>query len=451
MKPSKEIRNRAKSFYNALDLDTPINFGVDDLVERCLEQGLYVDHIHGTGSRDPVEELASHIDFSEGSGSYLFTGNRGTGKTTELLRLAKLLHDFDCEVFYADMSEYITLTQRIEITDFLISVVGAFSEKVDARFNQQTKNEGFFERVLSFLNSDVRFDEVKIPAGPAELKASLHQNPSFKSELQQKTRGLVEQLVRQAREFVNEAVRTVRDERADENKKIVLIIDSVERLRGVGDSKDVGEVFKSAETLFASHADKLRFTGLNTIYTVPPYLSALAGGLGAYYSGGRIYSLPSVHIYQCCPGVGETPKPYTDGLSKMCTIVGRRYPQWEAFFSQAQLERLATNSGGDLRDFFRMLRLAIARAPALNQLPLPDELLSDAEDAVRNDMLPMAADDRGWLKKIMARHKPELPSRDALPEFARLQQGKYVLQYQNGEEWYDVHPLLRAEVGPLHE
>jgi hypothetical protein len=42
--------------------------------------------------------------------------------------------------------------------------------------------------------------------------------------------------------------------------------------------------------------------------------------------------------------------------------------------------------------------------------------------------------------------KPELPSLDALPDFARLQEGKYLLHYRNGEDWYDVHPLLRAEV-----
>jgi hypothetical protein len=80
------------------------------------------------------------------------------------------------------------------------------------------------------------------------------------------------------------------------------------------------------------------------------------------------------------------------------------------------------------------------------QLPVPDALITDAEDAVRNDMLPIADDDRGWLRKIMTSHKPELPSLDVLPDFARLQEGKYLLHYRNGEDWYDVHPLLRAEV-----
>lgn len=39
-----------------------------------------------------------------------------------------------------------------------------------------------------------------------ELKASLQQNPTFKEELQKKTRGLVEQIVKQARTFAGEAV-----------------------------------------------------------------------------------------------------------------------------------------------------------------------------------------------------------------------------------------------------
>ncbi|GAB6906342.1 conserved hypothetical protein [Desulfosarcina cetonica] len=289
MTNASSIRDRAKTFYNALDLDRPINFGVRDLVENSLDSSVYVEHIHGTGQRDPVQELAAHIDFSASAGAYLFTGNRGTGKTTELLRLAKILHDFGCEVFYADLSEYLTLTQRIEITDFLIAILGAFSEKVEARIGKAPGSQGFFERVWSFLESDVRFDEIAIPAGAVELKASLHHNPSFKAELQRKTRGLVEKLVKQARDFVAEAVQTIRRERAAPDKKIVLIVDEVERLHGVGDSKDVNEVFKSAETLFASHAEKLRFTGLNTVYTVPTYLPALAGGLGAYYAGGRIY------------------------------------------------------------------------------------------------------------------------------------------------------------------
>jgi hypothetical protein len=443
-----ELRARARVLYNALNFDTPVNFGQDELIAG-LGRDKYVDNLHGEAERDPVQELANQIDRSDSAGAYLFIGNRGTGtgKTTELLRLATILREYDCEVFYADMTECLTLTQRIEVTDFLISVLGAFSEKIAERFSENPGKRGFYERIRDFLvNTNVQFTEVKLPVGSTEFKAALQQNPTFKQQLQEKTRGLVEQIVKQARDFAAEAALYVRGQRADPNRKIVLIVDSVERLRGVGDTADIREVFKSAETVFSSHADKLRFPAVNVVYTVPRYLSALAGALGAVYAGGRIYALPSVHIYECCPAPGDEPAPHKPGIARMREVVDRRCEEWRDFFSEAQLARLAQHSGGDLRDYLRMLRLAVARVLQTGQLPIADALITDAENAVRGDMLPIADNDRAWLRKIMTSHKPELPSLDALPDFARLQEGKYLLHYRNGEDWYDVHPLLRAEV-----
>lgn len=63
-------------------------------------------------------------------------------------------------------------------------------------------------------------------------------------------------------------------------------------------------------------------------------------------------------------------------------------------------------------------------------------------------MLPIAAAARAWLAGSKRTDGHCLPSLDRLPEFARLQQGKYVLEYRNGEDWYDVHPLLRRAVDP---
>ncbi len=437
-----DLRSRKKKFFNALDFSTPINFGVEDLVENALSEVFYVRSLHGNSDSDAVQQLADYIDFSESAGAYLFTGNRGTGKTTELLRLAKILDGYGMEVFYADMAEYLNLSQRVEVSDFLISVLGAFSEKVGKRFGNEPGKTSFFERVWDFLQTDVKFTEFNIK-GPVEFKAALSRNPNFKDKLQTATRSHVQQLVQQGRDFALEAVEQVRHKRKDPDRKVVLIIDSVERLRGGGDDGDVSAVFKSVETLFSSHRDELRFTGLNVVYTVPPYLQALAGALGASYSGGQIYALPSIHIYEKKPAAGQAPALSELGLAKMRAIVAKRYPEWSDFFTQAQLSRLATSSGGDLRDYFRMMRLALTSIAAI-----PEDCLDHAENAVRSDMLPIAADDREWLAKISLSHEPELPSLHELPNFARLQEGKYLLNYRNGEAWYDVHPLLRDEVKP---
>jgi len=436
-----ELRPKVKKCINALNASQPIVFGDDKLVKDGADKSLYVSGLHGV-NKDLMRDLSDQIDFDEGGGTYLFSGNRGTGKTTELMRLAERLQQLGCEVFYLDMFEYLNLTMSVEITDFLISVMGGLSEKIEERFGANPSNIDFFSRVGNFLQTKVILEGITIPVINAQLKMSLQQDPVFKKRLQEGMRGHVAQLVQDTRDFVAEAIQLIRS-KTSPNKKIVLIVDSVEKLRGVGDSKDLAEVFKSVETLFSGHTDKLQFQSLHLVYTVPPYLSALVGGLAALYSGGKIFMLPSVHVYEGCPKNAKPPVQSLDGLATMIEIVTRRFPEWNEFFTEAQMARLAANSGGDLRDFFRLVKLCISQAMYQPELPLPDKVLEDAENDLRNDM-PLADDDIQWLKKIQQSHKRELTNQDRLPEFTRLTESKYILNYRNGDDWYDVHPLLRA-------
>jgi hypothetical protein len=54
------------------------------------------------------------------------------------------------------------------------------------------------------------------------------------------------------------------------------------------------------------------------------------------------------------------------------------------------------------------------------------------------------------LKNIAASHDACLPSNSKLGTLARFFDGKLVLNYRNGEDWYDVHPLIRENVGLLN-
>lgn len=379
-------RSRAKVFFNHLDPDRPINFGLDELIAGAEAQPeqLYVESIHDS---DPAIELAAQIDFSPSAGAYLFTGNHGTGKTTELMRLGRILINLGCEVFYVDLDRHLSLARPIGITDLLISMLKALLEQVNARFG--------------------------VEIGEPRLEEEMH----------------VHELVSHARRLVLEVVDLVRKRRGDPNMKVVLIADSINRLRGSGMPEQIHAVLQSAVQLFSSCAHSLRFTGMSVVYTVPPYLQALAGQLGSLYAGGRVYTLPSA----LCANEGE---------ARMLAIVAKRYPSHSEFFSDAQLRRLAHSAAGNLRDFFRMLRLAIVGASRI-ETRAADAVLMNVEDAVRCDMLPIAADDRDSLRRIDHEHRAALPSSDELPRFARLQQGKYILQYRNGEDRFTVHPLLR--------
>lgn len=68
-----------KGLYQALDFDRPLDYANED------DKKLYVLGMHGTDG-NPVDELCTAIEISKQPKSWLFTGHRGVGKSTELRR-----------------------------------------------------------------------------------------------------------------------------------------------------------------------------------------------------------------------------------------------------------------------------------------------------------------------------------------------------------------------------
>jgi hypothetical protein len=93
------------------------------------------------------------VEWQDGGGVCLFTGQRGTGKSTELKRLKKRLEDGGAVVFYADLSEFLLLTKEVEISDFLVSVAGAMSEQVLAAYGASPGNRSYWQRFTRFMET----------------------------------------------------------------------------------------------------------------------------------------------------------------------------------------------------------------------------------------------------------------------------------------------------------
>ena len=72
------------------------------LQDRPLEPGdpLYQPVYDHPGCDDPVKELARRINYADVESLSLFSGFRGSGKTTELFRLRKRLKDAGLTVLY---------------------------------------------------------------------------------------------------------------------------------------------------------------------------------------------------------------------------------------------------------------------------------------------------------------------------------------------------------------
>lgn len=428
MPTSPAIRESLKALYNAL-------------ADRVLEPDdpVYVAQVNRSAETDAIEEIATEVDWQEGGGICLFTGQRGTGKSTELKRLKKRLQDLGATVFYVDISEFMLLTKEVEISDFLISVSGAMSEQLQQRYQASPGNRSYWERLIGFLDTKVEFQELGIKAPGFDIKAALKSDPDFKSRVQQAARGHVAQLVQDAHGFLAEAVNFVRQQEGDPNRKVVLLLDSVERIRGVG--SEAMAVYESVRSLFFGHAEHLRVPLLHIVYTIPPYLSILASGAGSLMGGAVARRLVSTHIFQ-----DRSREADPAGLAVLRDVIAARYPAWGALFSREALDKLALSSGGDLREFFRLIRLCLPAVRDDSQLPLGIDAVKPAEEAARREMLPIPADHLTWLKRITVSHDTCLDKDADLPTLAHFLDNRLVLNYRNGSDWYDVHPLLREVV-----
>ena len=200
-------------------------------------------------------------------------------------------------------------------------------------------------------------------------------------------------------------------------------------------------VYESVRNLFFGHAENLRVPLLHIVYTIPPYLSVLASGAGSLMGGVVARRLVSTHIFKSRSRDADP-----EGLKVLREVITARYPAWKKLFQPAAIDQLALSSGGDLREFFRLIRLCLPAVRDDSQLPLSAEAVKTAENAARSEMLPIPADHLGWLQRISKTHDTCLEKDADLPTLAHFLDNRLVMNYRNGSDWYDVHPLLREVV-----
>ena len=419
-------------------------------LENAVDRQLYVPSmVKEMVGEDPIKQLAFQIGAAKSSSVYLFSGMIGTGKSTQLLRLAKDLTDKGHIAVYVDMGHIGTTTTPVSIVDLMLSVVGAFSERASEALSQDVVKEDYWTRASNFFKSKIRIEgfdfgfETGAPGvkATAKVKVEMENNPSFKQKLQAATGGLAGEFIKDVRQYVGDiAEKWLAGKPAD--TRIVLILDSMERIQGNGTASD--PVMASVRKLFRENFDELILPPLQVVYTVSPYLRKLEPTVYARVGAANVATLATLPVYM--KEDGRTGR--DSAIAPLVEFLERRFPDWINVLTAGQLRDIILKSGGDFREFANLLRSLVSRAAVDDdvKLPLPDTFIASTCKVVARDRLPLQVPVRERLKVIHQTQQPQLNTDADYDGFVADLTVKNALMYLNGEEWYGVHPLLWEEM-----
>ncbi|MDT7835529.1 KAP family NTPase [Aquabacterium sp. OR-4] len=424
----QDIEDLLTRFTNRLRFEQPLD------VSKLEDEGLYVTGLHG--GTDAVARLRKDILRVAGEGVFLFTGQPGSGKSTELQRLRRDLLErpaHDCKVYYCDLEEWLNLNAPVTLSSFLVALLSSWVDQVGSLQGQRSPAE----RLIDFFTGTRLVPEsLKLDAGAGPLKAqiqlALQTDDSFRKELEANLKKQQSRIVTQAHQLVAD----LKHDLCANGERCVLLADSVEKIRGYGD--EAGQVYESVQRLFVSEGAALRMPGLHVVYSVSPFLLEQNTQLAASLGTGFVVNMPSVHVF-----AERSRAPDVAGLAAMQALVARRFPEWSQVFTPAQLQRLAENTGGDLRDFLRAIRVALSDDIA--QLPVSDATVDFALGHVSPGRA-IPAEHVRWLARLDNSHDAELAADIDANVLQRYLATKHVLAYLNGSTWYAVHPMAREWV-----
>ncbi len=350
----------------------------------------YVPH---SAASNTIQAIRSRLNPASGRGQIIFfSGHRGTGKSTELHRLANQLADEYTPIHltikdFADPANF-------GVVDYLLAIGSAIAraepQKTMAR----------------------QFRSLTIDLGLAAMDSvAFWPNPTLRAEIREKTGTRLQEMLT--------AINADLAAMAKQGKAPVLVVDDLDKL-----SVD------QALALYQGLGANLDKIACSSIHCVPL----------AMLQSPEIALLPEYHVeilrvLQISSITGELVQESVDVLSSMIT---RRVPS--TWFAEGSLAALAEASGGVLRDLIKLTSDCLVELEISGQNTTSRTMVWNVvnEQSVQR-RITIDTDSMEALTAIHASHRISGMSPSTV---ASLIDRSLVLVHSDAALWYQVHPLL---------
>ncbi|MFM7405429.1 MAG: ATP-binding protein [Cuspidothrix sp.] len=353
--PHFQRANTLKSAFNVCTLEP---------LEGLEIEKYYVD-LSAVRKTSAVDGVSTILDFQEPANfsTILFTGHRGSGKSTELKRIQKIWEQ-SYHVIYLEVNEETDINDA-NYTDLYLIVIKQVElalRKLGLNFDQKLLNsfEVWFEEITKeneeSVEKSVNIDaEASLQGGApfiaklmVKLLAQIKGSDKQKTTIRQTLEKDISRLKTDINLLLDDAYVKLR-KKYPEFKGLLIIFDNLDRIPpGVADH------------LFFEYAAQLQELHCTIIYTVPiSVLCSPKNPLSLF--DGNPHIVPMVNIYQLDRNIPNLD--YNQlGLDAIASLLEKRVDIDAVFNSRGELLELAKASGGHVRQLMQMMRSACQTA-----------------------------------------------------------------------------------------
>jgi hypothetical protein len=413
----------------------------------------YVQCVDVRGGWEIIRELGRKITRSNMPTCQLYSGHRGVGKSTELLRLKDFLEEQQYLVVYFAADDEDIEPQDAEYADILFACTRRLVEAIRFESHNPLLNwmQDRWESLRDLASTELSFEGLSLEAQIsqfAKITTNLRASPDKRRELRQRINATTPSLVDALNKFIQQASQSL----PANNRGIVLIADNLDR---IVETQVEGRP-SNYDEIYLNRSELLRGLACHLIYTVP---------IAMIYSHGRATQLennydtpdvlPMVMVRRPDGNEDET------GLAKLRELVCRRialidktlvseadgqtldlvYPN--VFDCPDTLKMLCLMSGGHVRNLMQLIQKSLDWT---DELPITAKAarraIEEARETYRRTVL-----EHQW--GLLARvHQTNEVNND--PEHLRLLLNRCILEYRYYDEeetlrvWHNIHPLIEG-------
>ena len=360
----------------------------------------------------------------------LYGGHRGCGKSTELRRLQRQLHDPKRFYVVAIDAEVELSIHNLRYTDVLLSVAQKLFEQlerdqieIDKIFLDQIE-EWFSTRIVQRIK---RFDaHLRVDAGAetrvgvpglawlsSKLLAQIKAGSDYREEIRREVHSSYGELLRPFSNLLIHAEQRIKAKNL--GRKLLFVIDGTDKL-----NQD------DARRLFIDDIHQLQAVSGNFICCAPLIFLNTSPGSDFF-----IYRLPMVKLGE----KGDEYDPQAPAAQALRTLSYKRVDS-RLFRDQSALDELVAASGGHLRDLIILLAEALAEAQGVIGIEHAQRAVKRLSDAYRRLVQP---EDWILLAEIDANNGEYTPSDE---RSLRLLYHQVLLEYNSF--WWQCHPAVRS-------